>query len=194
MSLPSAAREVLDFWFGAASTRVAEYGKTLWFVKNASVDSAIRRQFLQTYAAAVTEHLSAWRDSALGSLALIIVLDQLPRNMFRDTSRAFAADALARELAVQAIKLNFDRELGVFERAFMYLPFEHSENLADQERSIELFEGLREYPEAAEMIRYAHLHYEVIERFGRFPHRNQVLGRESTAAEREFLTQPGSAF
>lgn len=194
MTVPATALEVLDFWFGNSGAVGAERGKALWFVKSAEVDDEIRARFLPTYERAVSGQLDDWQQSALGSLALVIVLDQFSRNMFRDTPRAFASDPMALAVASQAIEKGFDRQLAPFERAFMYLPFEHSESLTDQQRSLELFALLEAYPELAEMRRYAQLHYDVVKRFGRFPHRNAILGRESSEAERDFLGQPGSSF
>lgn len=194
MGEPPAAREVLDFWFGTEQDSIAEHGKSLWFVKSAAIDAEIRRRFLSAYELGSAGQLGEWRTSALGNLALVVLLDQFPRNMFRGDARAFAADPLAREVAAQAITRGFDQELKALERVFLYLPFEHSESLADQQRSLALFAGLSEFAETREMLRYAQLHYDVVERFGRFPHRNAILGRESTAAEREFLAQPGSSF
>lgn len=194
MSLPAQALGVLEFWFGSDPADFGSHGKAFWFVKNANVDAAIRRQFLPLYEEAVAGQLSAWQESARGSLALIIVLDQFSRNMFRDQPRAFSADSLARQIASQAIEHGFDSQLSPLQRAFMYLPFEHSEERVDQERSLALFDALADHAEAKEMVRYAHLHYDVIDRFGRFPHRNAILGRESNDAERQFLTEPGSAF
>lgn len=194
MTVPATALEVLDFWFGNSGAVGAEHGKALWFVKSAEVDEEIRARFLPTYERAISGQLDDWQQSALGSLALVIVLDQFSRNMFRDTPRAFASDPMALAVASQAIEKGFDRQLAPFERAFMYLPFEHSESLTDQQRSVELFSLLEAYPELAEMRRYAQLHYDVVKRFGRFPHRNAILGRESSEAERDFLGQPGSSF
>lgn len=133
--------------------------------------------------------LDRWRSAPLASLALIVVLDQFPRNMFRGTSRAFASDPMALAAARNALERAFDRLLSPQERTFMYLPFEHAEDLAAQRRSLALFQALD--PNDME---YARRHYEIIARFGRFPHRNAVLGRESTAEELDFLKQAGSSF
>ena len=127
-------------------------------------------------------------------MALIILFDQLPRNMFRNKPEAFGSDHLALECAKKAIEQNFDSSLLPIQRWFIYIPFEHSENLKDQRTCVKLFSSLEHHPESAGTIEYAHRHLEVIERFGRFPHRNVILGRESTKEELEFLQQPGSSF
>lgn len=194
MVLPAPAAAILDFWFGTRPDAVAEHRKKLWFAKDAATDATIRAQFLPSYELAVAGELDAWRDTAKGSLALVILLDQFARNMFRGEARAFASDRLAREVASEATERGFDLMLEPVQRVFMYLPFEHSESLADQQRSLDLFANLAKYEGLEEMVRYAQLHYDVIERFGRFPHRNAVLGRQSTAAERAFLARPGSSF
>ena len=194
MALPAQAAAILDFWFGTQSDAIAEHGRTLWFVKDAATDAIIHARFLPSYELAVARQLDAWRGMAKSSLALVILLDQFPRNMFRGQPRAFASDGLAREVASESIERGFDLALAPVQRAFMYLPFEHSETLADQRRSLDLFATLAQHEGLQEMVRYAQLHYDVIERFGRFPHRNDILGRRSTAAESAFLAQPGSSF
>ena len=194
MVLPAPATAILDFWFGTRSDAIAEHGKTLWFVKDAAIDATIRAQFMPSYELAVAGKLDAWRDTAKGSLAFVILLDQFPRNMFRGEPRAFASDGLAREVASESIERGFHLVLEPVERAFLYLPFEHSETLTDQQRSLDLFAALAQHKGLQEMVRYAQLHYDVIERFGRFPHRNAILGSESTAAEQAFLSHPGSSF
>ena len=194
MSLPSEAAKVLDFWFGPDPAAYAERGKSLWFVKRLDVDEEIRRRFGALHARAVKRELDDWCDTSEGCLALVIVLDQFSRNLYRDSAQAFAADTQAREIANRAIERGFDSTLTPLQRGFLYLPFEHSESLADQQRSMQLFEGLRDFPETVEMARYAQLHYDVIKRFGRYPHRNKILGRPSTGEELQFLSQPGSSF
>lgn len=175
--------EVLKFWF-------EELAREAWFRKSDVTDELIRSRFLSLYeriAALPTE--AAWA-SPRRALATIIVLDQFPRNMFRDTPQAFAADAKARDVALGAIERGFDQSFDKDGRAFMYLPLEHSEDLADQERAVALFTPLGD----EEYTYYAVAHRDVIARFGRFPHRNAVLGRPSTPEEEEFLKQPGSSF
>ncbi|HVP07979.1 MAG TPA: DUF924 family protein [Burkholderiales bacterium] len=173
--------EVLEFWFGRDA-------KT-WFGKDPQFDADIRSRFLPLYERAAAGELAGWKQAPGSCLALVIALDQFPRNMFRGTARAFAADALALEAGCTIVARGWDRNFSIDERTFAYLPFEHSESLEDQNRSCELMRPLGE-----ETYRYAVRHREIIERFGRFPHRNAVLGRESTPEELEFLSQPGSSF
>jgi uncharacterized protein (DUF924 family) len=180
---PSWVRDVLRFWFD-------DLGRSSWFVKDASIDTQIRTRFLplidQLAAAPVDEALA----SADQALANVIVLDQFSRNVFRDTPRAFATDAQALAVARGAIDRGLDRELPPERRVFLYLPFEHSEQLADQHRCVDLISALGD----DEYTRYAHAHRDVIARFGRFPHRNAILSRASTPEEEAFLQQPGSRF
>jgi uncharacterized protein (DUF924 family) len=172
---------VLAFWRAA--------GPEKWFTKNAAFDAEIATRFLQTYVAAAANQLSDWETSVDGALALVIVLDQFPRNMFRGSARAFAADALAREVADRAITRKLDQETKKAERSFFYLPFEHSEKLADQERCVALARAMGD----ADTLKWAELHADIIRRFGRFPHRNAALGRATTAAEQAFLDGGGFA-
>jgi uncharacterized protein (DUF924 family) len=182
--------DVLGFWFG----RGADYGKShkRWFEKDAAFDAEITRHFLGLYERLVGNR--EWLHAAKDCLARIIVLDQFPRQMFRGNARAFAADALALEAARLAVERGYDRELLPVERLFVYLPFEHSESLADQLRACELTEPLAAFPETDDVYRYAIAHRDIVRRFGRFPHRNAILGRVSTPEEIEFLKQPGSSF
>ncbi len=174
-------KQVLTFWNKA--------GPKYWFKKDAAFDQKIRDQFLITHQAAEMQKLESWEQSAEGALALLLLLDQFPRNMFRGTARAFANDALAREIATRAIKRGFDKKTPHPLRSFFYLPFEHSEALADQERNIKLSKSTKD----KELIRWANLHYDIIKRFGRFPHRNEILGRTSTPEEVAFLESGGFA-
>lgn len=175
---------VLSFWFG-------ELAPKAWFEKSDAVDARIRQEFLGTY-----EHLAGSVDGSalLASpetvLAALIVLDQFPRNMFRATPRAFEGDAKALALAHAAVDHRLDHQVEQTRRLFFYLPFEHSEALADQDRSVELFAKLGD----PDYLRYAEAHRGIIRRFGRFPHRNPILGRQSTADEIAFLATPGSSF
>ena len=184
--------EIRAFWFGEGE----DHGKRRkrWFEKNAAFDDEIRRRFLPTIAAAEAGALSHWNNNAHDCVALIVVLDQFPRNMFRNSPRAFATDALAREATVHALANGFDLGLKPVERQYIYLPLEHSESLPDQQRSLTLMQQLAAYDETSELHVWAQKHLDIIRRFGRFPHRNAMLGRESTAEEIEFLTQPGSGF
>lgn len=187
-------REVLDFWFGPAGS--PEYGRSreAWFKKSEAFDDAIRARFLDLYLQAADGGMQAWRAAPDSLLALILVLDQFPRNLFRGTSRAFATDAQALAAAQLAVAQGFDRTLVPVQRWFVYLPFEHAEVLDLQRQCLALFEDLRSDPDSAGTIDYARRHFEIIARFGRFPHRNAVLGRVSTPEEVEFLRQPGSGF
>lgn len=181
--------EVLDFWFGAPGSRERGRSRKAWFQKSEAFDADVRRRFLATWEQAARGELDRWQETPLASLALVVVLDQFPRNMFRGTARAFSSDSHALAAARGAIARGFDLLLSPIERWFIYMPFEHAEDLAAQRRSLALFEAL----DPADM-KYAKRHYEIIARFGRFPHRNAILGRESTAEEAEFLRQPGSSF
>jgi len=172
---------ILEFWFRGDVERKE------WFTKDPSFDDEIRARFLSLYEEGARGAFTAWRNSPRSSLAMIVLLDQFPRNMFRGSARAFATDALALDAARHAVACGHDRALSGVERAFVYLPFEHSERLADQERALELFAG---HPNSE----WAQRHWEIIKRFGRFPHRNGILGRQSTPAEIEFLREPGSSF
>jgi len=171
---------VLAFWRAA--------GPDKWFEKDAGFDAAISERFHATYEAAAARRLG-WDEDAQDALALVIVLDQFPRNMFRDSARAFAADPRAREVASRAIARGFDQRVPAAERMFFYLPFEHSEKLADQERCVALNRATGD----AEATKWAEHHADIIRRFGRFPHRNAVLGRATTVEEQAFLDSGGFA-
>jgi uncharacterized protein (DUF924 family) len=181
----STSAEVLLFWFGPPSERGKAHRR--WFEKNAAFDAEIRARFLPLYETLTRNDY--WLSDAHDCLARIVALDQFPRNMFRGTARAFATDPLALDAAKHAIAHGYDRDFLKVEKQFVYLPFEHSESLADQERACELMRPLGE-----DLYDWALRHKRIVERFGRFPHRNQVLGRESTPEEIEFLKQPGSGF
>ena len=174
---------VLHFWF-------KEIKPSKWWLKNKDFDKLIKKKFKQLYESAVKCELYNWRNFSKGRLAEIIILYQFSRNMFRDTPKAFESDSQALCLAQQAISLNIDKELNVYERLFLYMPFMHSESLTIQELSIKYFEtlGLRNN------LDYAKKHYKVIKRFNRFPHRNKILKRESSVEEINFLKLPGSRF
>lgn len=193
-SLPSLIKRVLDFWFGSPES--VDYGKerSLWFTKKTAFDKEISDRFLSDYEQATRGELDHLQDSPHGCLTLVLLLDQFPRNMFRGTPKSFATDPKALSVAQSAVNRKCDRALLPVQRWFIYLPFEHSENFADQERSVELFATLADDPDSVNTIDYALRHKAVIERFGRFPHRNQILGRETTPAEAEYLKQPGSSF
>jgi uncharacterized protein (DUF924 family) len=184
--------DVLLFWFGGARERGKPHKR--WFEKSAAFDREVRERFLPLYEHAAAGRMSCLKENALDCLTLIIVLDQLPRNMFRGTPRAFATDALALEAARHAVDKGYDTGMHAVERMFAYLPFEHSESLEDQERACELTQALDAFEETKDAHRYAVLHRDIIRRFGRFPHRNAILGRASTPEEIEFLKGPGSSF
>lgn len=187
-------QEVLDFWFGAPGTPEHGRPRPEWFRKSDAFDEAIRSRFEALHAAAARDERKHWRDAPPSALALVIVLDQFPRNMYRGTPRAFATDPQALDTARHIVGQGWDRGMKPVERLFVYLPYEHAENMDMQRESVRLFEGLRDDPQSIEGIDYAWRHYEIIERFGRFPHRNAILGRPSTPEEIEFLKQPGSSF
>jgi uncharacterized protein (DUF924 family) len=182
------AHEVLGFWFAAQGR------DKRWFQKDEAFDGEVRRRFVDLHGEAAAGELEAWTDSARECLALIIVLDQFPRNMFRGTARAFATDAMALEAAQLAVARGHDRILSPVQRLFVYLPFEHAESLAAQDEACRLTEALNAFPETVDAHAFALKHRDVIRRFGRFPHRNASLGRPSTPAELEFLATPGSGF
>jgi uncharacterized protein (DUF924 family) len=189
--------EVIEFWCGDLGSDAASYAnrRKLWFRKDADTDRTIRDRFLPLYEQALSGALDDWQQSPQGCLALLILLDQFSRNLFRGSAQSFAADAKARAIAQAAIAQGFDQQLAPIQRIFLYLPLEHSENPADQQQSVALFQTLSDVdPQLADLYDYALRHKAVIDRFGRFPHRNQSLGRESRLEELEFLQQPGSAF
>ncbi len=187
--------DVLHFWFDRQPGELST-GNTrkVWFTKNPVFDQEIRSRFLGLYEQAVIGKLNHWQETPEGCVALIIVLDQFPRNMFRGKPRAFATDEQALSVAEAAIVRGFDQQLVPVQRWFLYLPFMHSENLAHQQRSVELFASLRDDPDVSSAYPFALRHQDVVERFGRFPHRNAILDRPSTPEELEFLQQPGSRF
>jgi uncharacterized protein (DUF924 family) len=175
------AAEVLAFWRAA--------GPDKWFTKDTGFDAEIAELFLPTYKEAAAGQLAGWEATADGALALVIVLDQFPRNMFRNSAQAFAADPLARVVANRAIGRGFDLHFAPAEQSFFYLPFEHSEDVADQDRCLALFRATGD----ADLLKWAKLHADIIRRFGRFPHRNALLGRASTPDEQAFLDSGGFA-
>jgi uncharacterized protein (DUF924 family) len=185
---------ILDFWFGAPDDPEFGRPRKAWFTNDPAFDDEMRRRFLADYEKAARGELDALRSSAEGCLALCILLDQFPRNAFRGDPRAFATDAQAVAVAEHAIAQGFDRQLLPVQRWFLYLPYEHSEDLAHQRRAVELFGAVSEAMHDPEPVEWAVKHLRVIERFGRFPHRNAVLGRTSTPEEIEFLKGPDSSF
>jgi uncharacterized protein (DUF924 family) len=190
------AQEVLDFWFGAPGSETDGQPRREWFVKNEACDAAIAQRFGDTIAQAVAGGLREWDEEGPGgALARILVLDQFTRNAWRGTPRAFEGDTLALQAALRLADSRADSSLPPQQRAFAYLPFEHAEDACMQERAVALFTALAAgHPGFEAMLDYAHRHRGVIARFGRFPHRNAILGRASTLEEAEFLRQPRSRF
>jgi uncharacterized protein (DUF924 family) len=178
--------DVLDFWFSQ--------DRKAWFEKNAAFDEQIRSRFLSLSEQALKGELNLWRGEPSGCLALVILLDQFPRNMFRGSAKAFAGDQFARDAARIILDHGWDKAMTPDQRMFAYLPFEHSESLADQERCLALMKEIAVFPETADLPKWAEAHLVIIRRFGRFPHRNAALGRESTPEEIAFLKEPGSSF
>lgn len=172
-----AAQALLAYWTAA--------GPRKWFAKDEAFDKELRQRFLGLHERAAQGELAAWRGEAESALALVLLLDQFPRNAFRGTPRMYATDALAREEADRAIAAGFDHRVAPALRVFFYLPFEHSESLADQERSVALQQDM------SDLLQYALQHRDIIRCFGRFPHRNAILGRESSPEERAFLESGG---
>ena len=185
-------QSVLDFWFGPLETRGA--ARPEWFRKDPAFDGEIARRFGSLHRAASRRELEAWRMSAQPMLALVVLLDQFSRNLYRDDARAFAQDAHARECSREALERGDDLALLPVERQFLYLPFVHGEDAADQDRGVELMRSLESFEPTRGALEWAEKHRTIIRRFGRFPHRNAALGRPSTPAELEFLSQPGSSF
>jgi uncharacterized protein (DUF924 family) len=191
---PAEARAVLDFWFLPESDPGHGFPRPQWFRKDADFDLAIRERFGALHAKAACGGMEDWGGSPRAMLALIVVLDQFSRNLFRDDARAFAQDARALECAKRVVDREWDLAMRPVERQFCYLPFEHSEKLGDQDRAIALFSGLGRYPETRDLAMWAEKHRVIIRRFGRFPHRNAALGRQSTPEEEAFLAGPDSRF
>lgn len=173
--------DVVAFWF-------APDVRPLWFAATPHFDEQLRARFLTTYRVAAAGRLTDWETTAEGALALVIVLDQFPLNLFRSQPESFATEATARAVADRAIVRGFDRAVPPIQRQFLYLPFMHSEALADQERSVRLYQQ----PGLEDGLRFARHHRDLIARFGRFPHRNAILGRTSTPEERAYLASPGA--
>lgn len=178
-------QDVLGFWTAA--------GPDKWFAKSEAFDDAIRLKFEPVHLSAARGKYDAWAAEAEGALALLILLDQFPRNLYRDSGHAFATDGKARAIAAAAVAAGHDKALAPELRPFFYLPYEHSESLADQETSIALFEALLKSTGDADSLKWAIAHRDIIARFGRFPHRNKCLGRTTTAAEQAFLDEGGFA-
>ena len=197
------SEEILREWFAEADGdgwSFSEEREKYWFGKNAQVDADLRKRFVTDVERAAAGLLRGWEATPRGRLALIILLDQLPRNIHRGTPAAFAHDAQALQLARDGIDLGHDLQLRPIERSFFYLPFEHAEDPEAQAQAVRLYDALAAGapPQARERFRvfldYAVAHKKIIDRFGRFPHRNDILGRDTTDEEASFLKQPGSSF
>ena len=187
--LPARAQALLDFWFGPPDHPERLHHKQIWFRATPEFDASVRENFAADHNAAVIGTLSDWEAEPLSALALVMLLDQVPRNIFRSTPRAFASDALALATTRRAMERGFDQAVPAAWRVFFYLPFEHSEMLDHQQRGLELLLALPPVPGRPGDGHMTRLHLEIIERFGRFPHRNAILGRESTEEEHAFLIE-----
>lgn len=193
---------VLDFWFGAPGSAAEIAGRQgkLWFGKSLANDQAVIDRFADTLTAATAGRLDHWANTPRGRLALVIVLDQFPHHIHRDRPQAFATDPQSLALSLAALESGEDKKLAPIERVFLYLPLEHAESIEMQKQSVSLYEQLAHEAAADERalfdnyLDYARKHLDVVARFGRFPHRNEILGRPSTPEEIEFLKQPGSRF
>lgn len=188
------ATALIDFWFGPPRSPSRFQQREIWFKVDPAFDAQCRAQFGALRERAATGDCADWALEAEPCLALILLLDQFPRNLFRGTAQAFATDASAQQAARAALGRGFDRSLPACWRQFIYLPFEHSEDLADQELSVRLAAGLARDPAFARALDYAQRHQAIVARFGRFPHRNAALGRTSTPEEEAFLKEPNSSF
>lgn len=195
-------QQILSYWFGDVvdQPELMQQKLAFWYGKNDDVDNDIRQQFGEHVERASQGDYDDWQKTAEGRLALIILLDQFTRNIYRNTSEVYAADAKALQIAMQGIELGHDQQLQPIHRVFMYMPLEHAEDKLIQQRCVELFEQLaNSVPDSQHklylnFLDYAIKHQEVVDRFGRFPHRNKLLNRQSTQQEQEFLQQPGSSF
>lgn len=194
--------DLIDYWFGPCDDDAVTAGRraALWWQKNPAVDADIRQRFEALLQRAADGDLETWSATPKGRLALILLTDQFPRNMYRETAAMYAYDAQARSLCLDGLARGEDRKLRPIERVFFYLPLEHSEDADDQARCVALMRDLADEVPAdgrevfEDFVGYALAHQRIVDRFGRFPHRNEILGRASTEEELEFLKQPGSSF
>jgi uncharacterized protein (DUF924 family) len=194
-ALPADAQAVLDFWFGSPGSPEQGTRRPEWWRKDPAFDAEVRTRFGPLVERALRGELEDWSKTAEGALAQVLLLDQFTRNAYRDTPRAFAGDARAQAAAQAMVGRRQDEALPPEQRTFVYMPFEHAEGLAMQEEAVRLFARLAAIaPDEEEQLDYARRHQDVIRRFGRFPHRNAILGRRSTPEEAAFLEQPGSGF
>jgi len=190
--LPERSRALLDFWFGPEGDPERECHREIWFKCPDEHDDKLRRLFMADYERAASGVLAKWEEKPETALALVLLLDQIPRNIFRGTPRAYATDHLARAVADRAMARGFDAVLAPAWRKFFYMPLHHSENVEDQRRSLDLLQAVPNDPAREDNTRYARRYLDIIERFGRFPHRNACLGRVSTPEELAFLEEPES--
>ncbi|WP_419798504.1 MAG: DUF924 family protein [Terasakiella sp.] len=183
-------RNILEFWFDSAKPEYMATHRDIWWMKDREVDQQIINQFISLYEQAASGALDHWKEEVLGCLALILLMDQFPRNMFRENAKSFATDEQALDITRYVLEREWDVDLSLGARLFIYLPLEHSENIDDQNAAVTLISSLGDdnYTE------FALRHRDIIKRFGRFPHRNKILQREDTKDEAVFLTQPGSGF
>ena len=188
------AEMLLDFWFASESASERDRLRDIWFQATAEFDAALAERFRVDYDRAAGGVYGPWRDAPQTCLALILLMDQLPRNLFRNSPRAYATDAAALEIASEGVARGYDHAVVPVRRCFFYMPFQHSESIADQETAMRLYAALPEHPDKAAFVEAARRHYTIIARFSRFPHRNCILARASTSAKREFLQQPGATF
>lgn len=189
--------EILDFWFADSGTlkERIKSRSALWWGKDAETDRAIRVRFEAELIALRNGELDHWKDSSRGWLAMIILADQFSRNIYRDDPRAFAQDTIALSLCLEGMQAAIDEQLEPLERVFFYMPLEHSESPGLQRQSLAKFKALAEAgDDFTDFYKYAVAHFEVIEKYGRFPHRNRILGRDSTTAELAYLAKPGAGF
>ena len=186
--------DILGFWFGRAGEPDHGEPRRAWWLKDPAFDAEIRSRYLDHHRRAFAGDLDPMADTAEGALALVLLLDQFSRNMFRDQPESYAADEKARKVAGAAIDAGFDQAVPPLWRWFFYVPFEHSETLADQDLSVSLFTALPEHGGRDAALTAASRHREIVARFGRFPHRNEILGRHTTPEESAFLKQPNSFF
>jgi uncharacterized protein (DUF924 family) len=184
------ARDILDFWFGP----LPHAARAEWFRKDPAFDATIRTRFGDAIEAALGGAYCDWRGNPHGALAHVLLLDQFTRNAYRDTPRAFAGDPEALGTAISIVDAGLDRGFDAHERWFLYMPFEHAEDPAMQQRSIALFTRLKDETGDAALLEWAEKHAAIVRRFGRYPHRNAILGRASTPDEIAFLQEPGSRF
>lgn len=179
----SSPKELIDFWL--------EHGPEKWFSKVPAFDAEIAERYHDLHLRASRRELSDWEETAEGALGLLLLLDQFPRNLFRGSAHSYACDSLARKIARDALGRRFDQQIAVELRSFFYLPFEHSEDMADQDLCVSLCERLRDETGDGETLKWALVHRDIIARFGRFPHRNEALGRDTTPEEQAFLDADG---